>query len=236
MNDFQRDFKGVWIPKNVWLDNRLTMLEKGILIEIDSLDSDDNGCFATNAHLADFCQCSETKVSGAISKLIDLKYIYVKKFDGRTRELKSNLTKSVRQTYKNCEADLQKVRESNTNENNINIIIKNIVGFLNSTCGTSYKPTTPKTQTLIKARLNEHFTENDFKTVISKMSAQWKGTEMEKYLRPETLFGTKFESYLNAKVNEKPKATSREYTEREYTQEEMSEIFQDINNFDNLEW
>ena len=65
---------------------------------------------------------------------------------------------------------------------------------------TKYKPTTAKTRTAINARLNEGFTLDNFKTVIDKKCAEWIGTEYEKYLRPETLFGTKFEGYLNAKA------------------------------------
>ena len=76
--------------------------------------------------------------------------------------------------------------------------IHEIVDYLNEICGTSYKATTPKTQSLIKARLKEGFTLDDFKTVIDKKSREWLGTDYAKYLRPETLFGTKFESYLNA--------------------------------------
>mgnify|MGYP003553470699 FL=1 len=66
MND-NRDFKGVWIPKEVWLDTRLNALDKVILMEIDSLDQGEKGCYASNEHLATFCQCSKTKVSTAIS-------------------------------------------------------------------------------------------------------------------------------------------------------------------------
>ena len=44
------------------------------------------------------------------------------------------------------------------------------------------------------------FTVEDFKTVIDKKSLEWMGTEREKYLRPQTLFGTKFESYLNQNI------------------------------------
>lgn len=109
-----RDFKGVWIPKEVWLDNRLSMLDKGILAEIDSLDMGEKGCFASNEHLAEFCQCSLTKVSTSISKLIELGYVFVASFDGRKRFLKSRLSKSERQTFRNCEADFQKVKDSNT--------------------------------------------------------------------------------------------------------------------------
>lgn len=77
-----------------------------------------------------------------------------------------------------------------------------IVSYLNKKAGTNYKPTTAKTKTAIKARLAEGFKVDDFKTVIDKKCAEWIGDEkMEKYLRPETLFGTKFEGYLNAKVS-----------------------------------
>lgn len=71
--------------------------------------------------------------------------------------------------------------------------------FLNNKAGTNYRSNVEKTKSLINARLNEKFTEKDFETVINKKSEQWLKTDMEKYLRPETLFGTKFESYLNEK-------------------------------------
>jgi uncharacterized phage protein (TIGR02220 family) len=75
-----------------------------------------------------------------------------------------------------------------------------IVEHLNKSASTKYKSTTTKTQNLIKARADEGFTLEDFITVIDKKAAEWKNSDMEKYLRPETLFGTKFESYLNAKI------------------------------------
>ena len=74
-----------------------------------------------------------------------------------------------------------------------------IVDYLNEVAGTKYRPTSDKTKALITARLNEGFTLNDFKTVIKKKVDEWSGTEMQKYIRPETLFGTKFEAYLNQK-------------------------------------
>ena len=74
-----------------------------------------------------------------------------------------------------------------------------VVSYLNDCAGTSYKPTSGKTRQLISARLNEGFTVDDFKTVIKKKVDEWSGTEMQKYIRPETLFGTKFEAYLNQK-------------------------------------
>lgn len=124
MNE-NRDFKGVWIPKEVWLDKRLNALEKVVLVEIDSLDSTESGCFASNKYLAEFCQCSETKISNAISKLIELGYIKVRSFDGRVRELQSRLTKTAKQTYKKCKADLQKMQENNIVNNIVNNKVNN---------------------------------------------------------------------------------------------------------------
>lgn len=79
-----------------------------------------------------------------------------------------------------------------------------IVSYLNKKAGTKYRPSTPKTQALIRARESEGFSLDDFKIVIDKKCAEWIGDErMEQYLRPETLFGTKFEAYLNAKPSKR---------------------------------
>lgn len=76
--------------------------------------------------------------------------------------------------------------------------IKYIVDFLNSKAGTAYRPTSKATRSHITARIAEGYTVKDFCEVIAKKCDEWKGTDMEKYLRPETLFGSKFENYLNA--------------------------------------
>lgn len=76
-------------------------------------------------------------------------------------------------------------------------VAEEIVTFLNSVTGSSYRSTTDKTRKLIAARLTEGFTIDDFKAVITKKAKEWQGTDMAQYLRPETLFGTKFEGYLN---------------------------------------
>jgi uncharacterized phage protein (TIGR02220 family) len=76
-----------------------------------------------------------------------------------------------------------------------------IISYLNEKAGRNFKTTIAKTKSAIKARMKEGFTVDDFKTVIDKKCAEWIGDpKMEKYLRPETLFGTKFEGYLNAKT------------------------------------
>ncbi|WP_050740606.1 conserved phage C-terminal domain-containing protein [Acetobacterium bakii] len=73
-----------------------------------------------------------------------------------------------------------------------------IINYLNGVLGTNYKPTAKATQALIKARLSEKYTIDDFKQVIDIKNAEWQNDpKMSKFLRPETLFGNKFESYLN---------------------------------------
>jgi uncharacterized phage protein (TIGR02220 family) len=77
-------------------------------------------------------------------------------------------------------------------------ILSEIVTYLNQKAGTKYRVTVEKTKSLIQARMKEGFTLDDFKSVIDIKVSEWHGDEkMRRYLRPETLFGTKFESYLN---------------------------------------
>ena len=76
--------------------------------------------------------------------------------------------------------------------------IKQIVDYLNQKTGKNFKPTTAETKRHINARLKDGFTVNDFFTVIDTKVNQWLNSpDMCKYLRPSTLFSTKFESYLN---------------------------------------
>ena len=81
-----------------------------------------------------------------------------------------------------------------------------ILSRLNEKAGTSYRPSSKATQGHINARLADGYTVEDFFSVIDKKCAEWRGTDMEKYLRPETLFGSKFENYLNA-----PATSRRQY-------------------------
>lgn len=77
-----------------------------------------------------------------------------------------------------------------------------IVDHLNLRTSKSYKTSSRKTSDLIKARMNEGFTVDDFKRVIDNQTVKWlNDPKMCEYLRPETLFGTKFESYLNSTPN-----------------------------------
>ena len=72
-----RDFKGVWIPKEIWLSDKLSLIEKVILVEIQSLDNE-RGCFASNRHFSEFFDISPRQVSTHISSLKSKGYISVK--------------------------------------------------------------------------------------------------------------------------------------------------------------
>lgn len=111
----------------------------------------------------------------------------------------------------NNELNINKNDKEGKNEKNVKNkeIYSSVVAHLNEAAGTSFKESSKATQRLIDARLKEKFTEEDFKQVIDKKVAEWKGNpKMEQYLRPNTLFGTKFESYLNQNNNKQPKGGS----------------------------
>lgn len=104
--------------------------------------------------------------------------------------------------------------------------VKEIVDYLNQAAGTSFKARTPKTVRQIKARLKEGFSIDDFKTVIDKKTAEWKGTDMQKYIRPETLFGTKFEGYLNQQIvkGKAPPGSFNRIESRNYSKADFAEL------------
>lgn len=115
---------------------------------------------------------------------------------------KPNDSQTLAKRQPNASGTLTKEEEEEKDKSNdlSNPIVPyaEIVWYLNEKADTAYKPTSVKTKTLIAARFKEGYTLDDFKSVIDKKCASWKtDAKMACYLRPETLFGTKFESYLN---------------------------------------
>ena len=92
----------------------------------------------------------------------------------------------------------------NSERINTSLPFAEIITYLNDKTNSNYKPSSNKTKDLIKARLNEGYQLEDFKRVIEIKTEEWRNDPIwSKYLRPETLFGTKFESYLNQKSGKK---------------------------------
>ena len=111
------------------------------------------------------------------------------------------VTLALQERYgeKEIEKEIEKEKESIQSGETV----KNVIAYLNKKAGTAYKASSKNTQKLIGARVNEGFKEEDFYAVIDTKVAEWGkppkagAKDMRPYLRPETLFGTKFEAYLN---------------------------------------
>ena len=156
-----------------------------------------------------FPYASERKIRSAIKHLEDEGLVLTGNYNNSAydRTMWYALTENATCILQNRQ--MEEAKTSNESCKNVTPIpdnkqnneqIVNIINYLNEKAGTHYRPTTDATVKVINARLNEKFTVEDFKIVIDKKTKQWKGTKMEEFLRPQTLFGTKFESYLNQTI------------------------------------
>lgn len=206
--------EGYSICFNEWALDKDIKDELGLLLIISSLTAEKGFCYASNDYLAKIFKTNVVTISRKIKILEEKKYIEIEyeKKGCLVISRKIRLTKMLTAINKNVNRTINKnVKEnniSNINNTNINNIYspakaeqipyEEIIDYLNLKIDAHYKSTTQKTRDSIKARFNEGFTLEDFKTVIDKMTMEWKDSnKMKVYLRPETLFGTKFESYLN---------------------------------------
>ena len=137
-----RDFKGVWIPKAIWLNPDLSIIEKVLLVEIDSLDNSDRGCFASNEYLASFVQLSEGRVANIISDLKKRGFIIQVFFDGRNRGLRikseSSFHENVKPEFTKTGKQRTRKREHNNTDN------KTINNTDNIECEKPFTPPQPK--------------------------------------------------------------------------------------------
>lgn len=139
---------------------------------------------------------------GKGSSEADRKREYRQRIETDRTNVQTNLRQISDKNPPEIEIELEKEIEikdihSPAKQDNTPKEVYEIIDYLNLKTGKSYKHTTKKTQSLIKARLNEHFTVDDFKKVIDNMCAKWIGTKWEEYLRPNTLFAGRFDDYLN---------------------------------------
>lgn len=117
--------------------------------------------------------------------------------------------------------------------------IRLIIDYLNNHAQKAFK-TSENSKKWIRARINEGYSIEDFKKVIDIKCEEWLNTNMEQYLRPSTLFGNKFESYLNQKpvkksnvVISKPIYKQNEEVEEKYknkTNEQIIKEFKEMQN------
>lgn len=118
-----------------------------------------------------------------------------------TRDVTRDVTVDVTPSYSISNSNSLSISNSlNNKELSNKDTISNIVNYLNKKLNSNYRVSSKSTVKHINARLNEGYLEEDFFAVIDRMYDKWHADKkMSQYLRPETLFGTKFESYLNMK-------------------------------------
>lgn len=92
--EVKRGFLGIWIPAEIWNNSQLSLLEKCLYSEIESLSKELGYCYASNKYFADFFGVKETYISTCISNLINKGYVKLVHFDGRVRKV------SVTYSYK----------------------------------------------------------------------------------------------------------------------------------------
>lgn len=133
MNENERAFKGVWIPKELWTNKSLTLQEKVLLVEIDSLDNED-GCFASNKYFADFFGLSTSRVSQIINDLERKKWLKIdyetkdKQIIKRTMKINPGVFNILKGGIKySKEGYLENAKDNNIYINNTN----NIYNMLN---------------------------------------------------------------------------------------------------------
>lgn len=209
-----------------WMINRLGL--KGVPLSVYAIvygfsQDGENEYTGSLQYLCDFCGgVSKPTIINALKSLVEAGYLIRREeiingvqFNRYKANLpllknlyypdKETLTEGVKNFNESGKETLPN-KEVNNNSLDNKKKYENIIARLNEKSGMNYRPSSKATQGHINARLAEGFTVEDFYTVIDKKCAEWRGGEMEKYLRPETLFGSKFENYLNA-----PATVRRQY-------------------------
>ena len=106
---------------------------------------------------------------------------------------------TVNENEKKAKVSPEKGNASPLTNERVKAACEYIIGYLNKKTGKAFKPDSKDTVRMIRARLSEGYEWPNFRTVIDGRCAIWGADpKMAEYLRPVTLFGTKFESYLNA--------------------------------------
>ena len=188
-----------------------------------------DGCYWTynsrKAYVTQFPYLTERQIEYALKKLIDEGYIITGNYNKASfdRTLWYAITKKGYSILQNCEMEETKfvnasnenvgaIPDINTNKKNTNtenVPFSEIINYLNSKAGTNFRASSKDTQKYIMARWNDGYRLDDFFRVIDAKVTEWKyDKKMAPYLRPSTLFGTKFESYLQQYKDPQKKASN----------------------------
>ena len=181
----ERDFKGIWIPAEIWENKKLSLIEKLFFVEIDSLDGV-NGCYASNDYFSKFFELSKNRCTEIIKSLEKKRLITIelqrepgkKNISKRiirvlgksNRGYSENRTEGVRKTDEGCSENREEnnTLDNNTRDNNINISLsENMEKVFNAwnELAEEYnlskiKDFTKTRQSSVKARLKENSIES----------------------------------------------------------------------------
>lgn len=197
-----------------WMLNRLNL--KGAALEIFAIiygfSQDGESEFTGSLqYLCEFTGTSRPTVIKALKELVERNYLIKNEIE--INGVKFNKYKANLQVVKNFNGGSKETLQGGSKETlhnnksidkelNNNIIY--IVEYLNKKAGTAYRASNKKTQELLRGLLtgDNPYSVDDCITVIDNQYSNWKNTEWEKYIRPSTLFGPKFENYLNGRAKQ----------------------------------
>ncbi len=229
--------------QNVMRSSELSPESKAIYGYLASFAGCKNTCFPSRKMMLKELQMSETRFSKHMNPLIALGVVsvtrerngnvygkniytinheiqYIESQDSRCSENESVENESAENLSTNNNSfNIKNINNKNKEYKDIAQVdpnkppYKEIIDYLNDKTGKVFQYQGTSTQRHINGRFKEGYTLHDFKRVIDIKTAEWKGGEMDKYLRPETLFGNKFEGYLNqGKESEENGTKAREST------------------------
>lgn len=205
------------IPANVRYDENLIQGAKLLYGEITALCNEKGYCWATDSYFSSLYKVSKKTIQHWLKSLNDNGYI------SKDIKYKEGTNQIEHRYIRICPYPMdkkvhtpreEKVRDNNTslnttfnNTNNIKTVsgkpdtipYKEIIDYLNSKANKSFK-NVESNKKLIRARFNDGYTLENFKKVIDVKTLEWLNDgKMADYLRPTTLFGNKFDQYLNQK-------------------------------------
>ena len=224
-----RDFRGIWIPKEIWLSKDLSTNEKILLAEIDSLGGSSDGCFASNQYFADFFDLSKDRISRLVSGLKNKGYITVELIykegtcEVDKRIIKLNPYSYFYQGVQNHQGGIGENTKDITNNYNINNNNK-----------TSKKKTTKEPRHKYGEFKNVLLSDKD----LEKLKSEYGEELVEKYIKKMDewieLNGRRYKNYylalrqwMNKEVSKKQEKVKKQEEDTKYDEEYFTKLMEE---------
>ena len=224
-----RDFRGIWIPKDIWLNKDLSTNEKVLLAEIDSLGGSSDGCFASNQYFADFFDLSKDRISRLVSGLKNKGYITVELIykegtcEVDKRIIKLNPYSYFYQGVQNHQGGIGENTKDITNNYNINNNNK-----------ASKKKTTKEPRHKYGEFKNVLLSDKD----LEKLKAEYGEELVEKYIKKMDewieLNGRRYKNYylalrqwMNKEVSKKQEKVEKQEEDTKYDEEYFTKLMEE---------